>query len=278
MELKSCTIYKGVCVRNVAKKWTSNLPSVLQKKHNWLKKINCQSEGYTWAFSRSHGLLSLSCESLVAHHTQFWVVLFRYRNACENELTNLKIVEMKKQLPKWRMKSYGIVLFRNLTSLSFSSVSHNMSTSPYSICMKDELHLRNIFANLNIKCRKCVFTGFRVTHHHHFPTKIAQPQITPGSPWNGTQIGLRRRLMSKVSSRCAKLSEAKVLLVSERWIFLLKLRGAVRKPVKNGQNMSGGRWCLVFFRIGTVFFEYIYIYIFKIVYIPTEGGWWWKPP
>ena len=112
---------------------------------------NWQSAGYTWAFSRSHGLLSLSC--LVAHHTQFWVALFRYRNACKNELTNLKIVEMKKQLPKWRMKSYGIVLFRNLTSLSFSSVSRNMSTSPYSICMKDELHLRNIFANLNIKCK-----------------------------------------------------------------------------------------------------------------------------
>lgn len=41
-------------------------------------------------------------ESLVAHHTQFWVALFRYRNACKNELTNLKIVEMKKQLPKMK--------------------------------------------------------------------------------------------------------------------------------------------------------------------------------
>ena len=125
--------------------------------------------------------------------------------------------------------------------------------------MRDELHLRNIFANLNIKCSKCMFTGFRVTHHHRFPTKIAQPQITPGSPWNGTQIGLRRRLMSKVSSRCAKLSEAKVLLVSERWIFLLKLRGAVRKPVKNGQNMSGGRWCFVCFESVPFFLEYIQI-------------------
>jgi len=153
MELKSCTIYKGVRVRNVAKKRTSNLPSVIQKNTNWLKKNNCQSEGYTWAFSRSHGLLSLSCQSLVAHHTQFWVALFRYCNANTNELTNLKIAGMKKQLPKWRMKSYGIILFRNLTSLSFSSVSRNMSTSPYSICMKDELHLRNIFANLNIKCK-----------------------------------------------------------------------------------------------------------------------------
>ena len=217
---------------------------------------NWQSAGYTWAFSRSHGLLSLSC--LVAHHTQFWVALFRYRNACKNELTNLKIVEMKKQLPKWRMKSYGIVLFRNLTSLSFSSVSRNMSTSPYSICMKRWIAPPKYFRQPQHQVQKCMFTGFRVTHHHRFPTKIAQPQITPGSPWNGTQIGLRRRLMSKVSSRCAKLSEAKVLLVSERLIFLLKLRGAVRKPVKNGQNMSGGRWCFVFFE-SVLFFKYIQI-------------------
>lgn len=38
MELKSCTIYKGVRVRNVAKKRTSNLPSVIQKKHKLIEK------------------------------------------------------------------------------------------------------------------------------------------------------------------------------------------------------------------------------------------------
>ncbi len=42
----------------------------------------------------------------------------------------IQIAEMKKQLPKWRMKSQGIILFRNLTSLSFSSVSGKISTSP----------------------------------------------------------------------------------------------------------------------------------------------------
>ena len=35
-------------------------------------------------------------------YPNFGVALFRYRNACKNELTNLKIVEMKKQLPKMK--------------------------------------------------------------------------------------------------------------------------------------------------------------------------------
>ena len=259
MELKSCTIYKGVCVRNVAKKWTSNLPSAIQKKHKLIEKNNCQSESYTWAFSRSHGLLSLSCESVVGHHTQFWVALFRCCNACtlkmycKNELNNLKIVEMKKQLPKWRMKSQGIMLFRNLTSLSFSSVSGNISAlvSAWKMnCTSQTFSPTSTSSAKNVCSQVSALPTIII-----FRLKIAQPQKS--DPLGRASAGGWCQRSPVDVLNCQRLRSCEI--VGEMDFSAKKLRGGRwENPWKMVKICQVARWCFVFFRIGTGSFWNIY--------------------
>ena len=149
------------------------------------------------------------------------------------------------------MKSYGIVLFRNLTSLSFSSVSHNMSTSPYSICMKDELHLRNIFANLNIKCKNVCSQVSALPTIIVFRLKQPNPKSLPDRRGMGLKLASEGGWCQRSPVDVLNCQRLRSCFCRRDGFFCEKLRGAVRKPVKNGQNMSGGRWCFVFFRIGT---------------------------